>query len=481
MKNLGRILLLLSIGINIFADTVDSSVDKSLVTRGDLVNFSITVHSNHFTLPQITKLCGSRVLSRSTQTNLSDINGNITKNQTYIYGFSPEQSCTIKPIKIEVDGKTVQTKPIQIQVHAPLPNSDAKFSLHYQTPAKVVYVNEPFEVTLTTKLRRDMGVVDSHFSSSPMSDFWVRKQQQIKTYPAGNYIDGGVRYLLKARKEGNITIEPAQINLAFRASQANAWGSFIPQLSWKRYVSNPLHVRVKPLPTNINLVGDMNISIAVDKTKIPANGAVNATIKVTGRGNFKDIGNLKPQIPGVAVFDNDAKIKDFLGENEYHETYTKEITFVADQNFTIPSIGFSYFNTQTKEVVKLATKPINITVVGSRVKTHGKLQVIEDSAPTSTQHSSAISWILLLIVSIISLVIGIFIGLFRPWKLIKKKETTAHISIKDTKRILNRLIQHQDDPDVREMIDILEKKLYTSEEVTVDMKKLKELKKKYNI
>jgi hypothetical protein len=329
-------------------------------------------------------------------------------------------------------------------------------------------------------LRRDMGVVDSHFSPSPMSEFWIRKQQQIKTYPDGNYIDGGVRYLLAARKEGNITIQPAQINLAFRASQANAWGGFIPQLSWKRYVSDPLHIEVKPLPNKIDLVGDMNISITVDKTTIPVNGAVNATIRIAGRGNFKDIGNLKPSIPGVATFDNDAQIQYDLGDGEYSGVYSKKITFVADENFTIPSIGFSYFNTKTKQIVDLKTQPIQITVTGSVPKSDNKLQVIQNSVKTVSKQPYGLSWGWFVLVSLLSLIVGIVIGVLRPWTLIKKPQKQGHISLKDSKKILTRLMQYQDDPDVREMIEVLEKKLYTSQEVALDMKKLKELQKRYD-
>ena len=63
--------------------------------------------------------------------------------------------------------------------------------------------------------------------------------------------------------------------------------------------------------------------------------------------------------------------------------------------------------------------------------------------------------------------------------LLGSKKNHTHISSKDTKAILSRLIEFKDDADVKEMIDLLEKKLYAGEDIVIDKTKLKELRKRY--
>ncbi len=477
MINLGKKLLLLILGLNLYANMFSSGVNKDYVARGDSVAFHIRVSSSNIKIPAITTLCGYLVNGTSMQTSISDINGNYQQSKTYIYSFNPQKSCIIKAIALSINGKILQTKPIKITVHKLVANSNNDFSVNYTISKKILYTAEPFILTLKTKLRRGLDVVNSNFIPSDLkNNFWILKKKQIKTYINGDYIDGGVIYLLSARKSGLVTIAPAKISLA---TQNNNFNSFFPtQLNWKQYISNALHVNINPLPQGVNLAGDMKLSISVNKLKVLANTPVNATIKISGKGDLTQVPSFKLNIPKIAIFSKNAKVTYNLTPSGYQEVYTKKITFVADNNFTIPSLKLKYFNTNSKNVVTLKTKPIKITVVGGFVAIHKKLQVI--SAPKTTKmvkQTSQTSYFYLIVAFIVGLIVGslsIFLLSLRG-----KKTKEKNVSLNDTRAIITKLIKYKDDKEVSQMIDELEKKLYTSQDIIIDMKKLKALKKRY--
>ena len=87
------------------------------------------------------------------------------------------------------------------------------------------------------------------------------------------------------------------------------------------------------------------------------------------------------------------------------------------------------------------------------------------------------SYLYLFISLVAGFILGIAVMLLKG--VFKKERTVVHVSSKDTKAILARLIEHKEDADAKEMIELLEKKLYTDEDVTVDKGKLKELRKRY--
>ncbi|WP_345992368.1 BatD family protein [Sulfurimonas sp. HSL-1716] len=481
MKNLGKIIIFLIFAANLFAG-VTASVDQSVITPGNIVNFSLQVSDTGFEKPDIDTLCGVNILGRSSQTSISGINGKFTKTQTLVYRFSPEKSCTIDPIEIKTDSGVVKTKPIKIDVRPLSADAKAKFSLMYKSDRKEVYAGEPFKVILTSRIRRDMKIIDSKFEPSDMNGFWIKKQQQTDGTYEGDYLQTKVIYILAAQRDGNLTIRPAKMSLAQRGPRDDFWGDMMPRIKWSRYISNRLHVKVKPLPNGIDIVGhDITMDISIDKTKANRNEPVNATVKLTGVANFEDIGSIKPFIPDVSVFEDDAKIEHFIKNGAYSGEYSKKIAFVGDGNFTIPAIQIRYLDTKTNSVKTLKTQPVHIEIAGGAAKKSEEPLKVERSSieekAVGVKGAPNISYIYIAFSALAGFVLGILLMLLKP--LFRAKKRTVHISSKDTKAILSKLIEFKEDPEVKEMIDILEKKLYSGEDVQIDKNKLKELRKRY--
>jgi hypothetical protein len=77
----------------------------------------------------------------------------------------------------------------------------------------------------------------------------------------------------------------------------------------------------------------------------------------------------------------------------------------------------------------------------------------------------------------IGFLLGVGFMIFKPY--LRREKSEAPVSHKDTKALLAKLIEFKEDDEVREMIEILEKKAYLGQNVNIDKKKLQELRKKY--
>ena len=81
----------------------------------------------------------------------------------------------------------------------------------------------------------------------------------------------------------------------------------------------------------------------------------------------------------------------------------------------------------------------------------------------------------------ISAFIGFLLGaammFFKPFA--KKEKNEVAVSNKDLKLLLTKLIEFKEDSEVKEMIEVLEQKVYLGKELKIDKSKLQELRKRY--
>lgn len=482
MKNLGKIAASLLCASTLFAG-VTADVDQSAITPGNIVTFSLHITDTKFQKPSISTLCGAPILGTASQTNVNGVNGKFSKTQTLSYSFAPDHSCTIEPIEIRTDSGIVKTAPIKIDVKPLSKDAKEKFSLQYTTDAKEVYVGEPFSVTLVSKIRRDMKVLDSKFEPSDMNGFWIKKQQQDPDSVDGDYVKTKITYVLAAQKSGELFLKPAAMSLAQQGSvNDDFFGGMSGNVKWNRYLSNSLHVKVKPLPSGVDLVGsDLNIKVSIDKSKVNKNEAANVTLTLQGGANFEDVSPLKLSIADVSVFEDDAKIDNLIKNGVYESTYTKKIAFVSDKSFTIPSIEIKYFDTKAHEVRTLKTEPLHVEVSGSSANAKEAPLKIEKANPNDQKGSlfgNKIFYVSSVVLTLlIGLALGIIIMIVKPFS--KKDKIFAPVSRNESKALIAKLIAFKEDPEVREMIELLEKKSYLGENITIDKQKLQELHKRY--
>ena len=474
MKNLGKILFIVLIFPYMLFASVRASVDATTVELGDTVTYNLTITNEDIkNAPSISEICGSDVLSTSSQQSYNIINGTTTKSHTFSYQFVPKKSCVIEPVSLKIGSKIKKSNSVKIKVVKQKNSKDSEFSLTLHSDKKSVYVGESFHVVLLLKQKKGAEAVDSKFVAPTMKGFWVKSESKPTHYDDGDYLISKIIYKVSAQRVGESTISGAKLRIAKRVRGRDMWGDLFQQVKWKSYFSNTINIDVKALPDNVDLIGDFKISAVVDKKVVNASDAINVNVKVVGDGNLEDIKSFKPSMANVSVFDEKIVIKG--------DKLTQKLAFVSDENFTIPSFSLKFFDTKTKKIKTIKTKPINIKVLSKAKK---EQLVVKTSSPTTkviekTKTVDAnISTLYLFIAFFVGLGIGlsfVFVGKFKRVKKDKK------VSIKDKKLLFMKLLPYKENEDVQEMLDAIEKTFDDEKATNIDKKALKKLLMKYKI
>ncbi len=475
MKNLGKILLLIFLFPYALFGDIRASVDSTTVELGDMITYSLNISGEDIERPNIHSLCGTDVISTSSQTSIEMINGDYRKSYILGYKFLPQKSCVIEPIELEIDGKQVKSNSVKVTVSAVVASKDSEFELSIESSKDEVFVGETFEMNLLFKQKKGAEAVDSKFVAPAMKGFWVKDESKPTRYDDGEYTVTKIIYTIAAQRAGELKVTQAQMRIASRSHTRDTWGAWVPKIKWKSYFSKELTISVKPLPNGVKLIGDFTISATVDKKSINANEAVNVNIKVLGIGNLEDIKSFKPFVDGVSVFDEKIEIQ--------RMQLTQKLAFVAEEDFIVPSFSLKYYDTNTKEIKTISTQPIAIKVKNAKKKEEliikrdtPKMQSVAPSSSSSV--SGEVSYSFVIIALIIGFGLGIVLMISKPWIYLKREKP---ISIKEPKILLVKLLPFKDDAEVQEIIDILENNLYSSDKKELDKKKVKEILKKYEI
>ncbi len=473
MKNLGKIILFLTVVPLSLSASVVASVNETSVVVGDMVTYSLTISGENVKKPQINRLCDVDILSSASQTSIQMINNDYTKNYVLSYQFMPQKSCSIPSMQIEIDGKIQRSNSIKIEVKelSSAAAKDADFLLSLTTSKEEMYVGEPFELVMLLKQKLDAEAVDSKFVAPELKGFWVKSESKPERFVENGYTLTKVRYTLSPQREGEIKITPAQLRIAQRSDTREIWGSWAANVKWRTYFSNELNLKVKPLPEGISLVGNFTLEALTDKDSINVQEPLNLTIKVKGEGNLEDIKTFKSFINGVSIFDEKIMIE--------NSVLSQKMAFVAENNFTIPPFELKFFDPKTKEIKTITTKEIHIHVKNAKpeekplLKKGENLQEKPLFTATNKPHEA---WLALAFV--LGLASGIALALLRPWRFFSKKSKSF---MKDPKTLLVKLLPYKNDEKVRQIIEILEKNIYEKKHLEYDKKVLKACLKKYAI
>jgi len=482
MKNLGKIILFLLIffSTTIYASVV-ARVEPPVVYSGETATYILTITGGKIQKPLLDNICGNEIVGTSSQTSIEMVNMDYKKSYILSYEFVPRKSCVIAPTEVTIDGKKEKSNEVKVVVKPASADKNAAFSLSLKASKKDVYVGEPFVINFELKQNRRAAVVDSKFIEPDFKGFWIKKKGDASREETPEYIITRVAYTIAAQREGNLTIKPAQLRIATRVNSRDMWGSFMPQIKWRSFYSNELHINAKPLPNNAKIVGDFTISAVADKKEITSNEAVNVTVTVKGDGNLEDIESFKPYIDGVNVFAEKIAI--------HGDTLTQKLAFVSDKDFTIPPFKLAFYNLKTKQVEQIKTKPIFIKVKGSakadnriymqKGEDKGLVAQENSNKQDSVDKSASFNNIWLLVTFVFGFVLGIAVMFLKPFSWSKREKK---FNIKDEKLLLVKLLPYKDiDEDVKKVIDILEKNQYGGEKKKLDRNLLKAIMKKYDI
>lgn len=366
---LGKIAALLLLPVFLFAE-VNVSVDKTTLYKGDSVTFTIAVSGKDIEFPEIASIDGSPVLGTSSSQSINVINGNYQKTVAKSYTFAPKRSLQIPSYKVLVDGGVELTKPVTVKIVEPSQDKNAPIVLDMRLSKVHAHVGEAVRFDLVLKQKPNVSIYKFNIEEPVFEDFWVKKIDGDKQGSEGEYTTTTYSYLLFPQKSGTLTIPAVTANIAqlVQPSTRNRdpfFDRFTQNVRNSKIFSNAASLEVQALPDNLELYGDFNLKVNVDKTTVAANKPVNLTISIDGVGNIDDIKKYSLDIDGAVIYANAPEIKGRVAGEDYLGSFEQKIVIIADRNYTIPPLTLRYFDrTSQKEIVK-KSDAITIRVNGT--------------------------------------------------------------------------------------------------------------------
>jgi hypothetical protein len=260
------------------------------------------------------------------------------------------------------------TAPITLRVAKPsAAKSGDAIQLVMSADKNSSYVGEPIILSLTFKSQPNSRYDKVELSEPEFKKFWVKKIKGLKDGQEGNYRTQTYSYVLFPQEEGNFTLDAPFVQLGRREAGAGVFndpffGNIGARMSWRKLFANNLKLNIKPLPDDLEVYGTYTIQAHVDRDEVKANKPVNLTIEIKGQGNLEDIKKFEMDIEDAVVYSDELKL--------YNSGLTKgvvsqKIAIVADRDFTIPSVSFSYFDKESQHKKVIRTEPIKIKVKGA--------------------------------------------------------------------------------------------------------------------
>ncbi len=243
------------------------------------------------------------------------------------------------------------------------------FTFKMQTDKKEVWLGEPFRISFIFKYPIDIQIAEANFSPPAFHDFWIKQGKDVPNKIEKGYHIYRLDYLLTPQKPGVLTIEPARMDIGLlRTGEKNTLR--FERVKWKSIFSNGLKINVKPLPEGVTLFGTYTIKAVVDKNVTKPEEPVHLTVTVTGRGNIEDIDDFNITSDVAAVYADKAKRSNRFDHGQKRTVMTQKFVFIADRNFTIPSLSLTWFDSQTHKIKTAKTAPIPIYVKGAKPAFH---------------------------------------------------------------------------------------------------------------
>lgn len=402
--------------------SVGAAVSSQEVFRGEPFRLEIHINgSDSPAEPDLSGLSDFQVGNLGGQIHNSesitiDFNGKqnrvVKRGYIFSYRLTPRTKgqILIPSIAVKVNGKTFHTRSIPIQVREPQETDDFKLRLTLSKPK--IYVGEPITLTVTWYLGTEARSPQFSIPILDDSRFRIYPKEFVRE-PRKNYYRiaiGGQEVIAKADKDTlngktyvtlsfEVVIIPQQ---AGAISISNATVAFEALIGYRRQTSpfedffskdffgmgkrgvykkkvipakavtlEVLNLPEAGRPANfVGHVGIYNLHATATPTQANVGEPITLTVTLSGSAYLKDIE--LPPLKGQPNLVTNFKIPEEMAEGNIEgktKIFTQTIRATNPDIQAIPSIELAYFDTEKEQYRIARTKPIPVSIKGTRIVT----------------------------------------------------------------------------------------------------------------
>lgn len=398
--------------------SVKARVDKNRMTADDSLTLTVSVNDGNAEI-DTSLIRDFQIVSQSTGSNFQWINGKSSSEYTHNFILTPikQGRLVIPALPVNYKGSTIYTEKINVVVdNKPVTQglrSDSDIFVRAAVNDDSPYPGQ--QIVYTFSLYYAVQISSPSLKLPDFKNFSVKendKDNQLSTLINGReyqVIERNV--ILDPLKPGTVLIPPAALTCQVAVANSNRRRSNDPfdsffndpffgraTLSKKTLRTNPLTVRVLPLPKNpypvpfSGLVGRFDLKADLESDTINAGDSTTLTLTVEGKGNLTDAVEPVVNVPSGFKMYKDTPKEDITLDKEGYsgkKTFSLALVGVDAGSYTIPPVSISYFDVEQGVYRVLSTRPLNITVnpspngtadqipagkVGTPLKTPGQIK-----------------------------------------------------------------------------------------------------------
>ncbi len=394
-----------------------SAPSQVIVGRPFQLTYSVNQRSKDLQIAEITDFDVLAGPYQSTSSSTSFVNGKRTSSfqQTYTYTLMAQRegTFTIAPASIRVSGDTYTSNGVRITVlpedeqpqqsqqsQQPTRQANTQSSQQSSSNSGTVSSENLFIRTIVSKTRVHeqeaillsyklyfAGVDVAQFTNNtkiPEFTGFLKQdleqgeiQTELEHYNGRNYQTATLyRTLLYPQHSGDIQIDPATfeavLRVQTRAQVRSIFDDFFgTYTNVTRAIKAPgVTIHVESLPSGKPAgfsggVGQFTLSPSISQTEVETNDAVTIRLDISGTGNMKLLKT--PSVDWPEGFEPyDPKVTNNFKTTAAGVSGTKSIEYLAipraSGDYTVPSVAFSYFDTESDTYKTLTTPEYTIHV-----------------------------------------------------------------------------------------------------------------------
>lgn len=394
---------ILLIDSSAFCFSVTAQVDRNRITINDSVELSVVFKDGEGQV-DTSPITDFSIVSQSSSSNISIINGKYSKTFNAIYTLIPKKEGTLRipQLKAEYKNRIYTTEEILIEVSAQAAHSSDSRDIFVEAGISGTSLFTGQQAVYQLRLYSAVRYSNATLQPPSFKGFTAKEAGDRKNYRetinGRSYSVTQINYVIIPEVSGELQIDPALItcDVAVRRNSrdpfddpffSNGLFSF-GRAQTRQFSTGPVMVKVDPLPpyseSSIKssgltassssaqskipfsgLVGNFSIKASLDNLKLKTGDSATLTITISGTGNLMDAKMPVVAIPAqFKVYDDSPEEKINLTLDGYsgEKIFKMAIVPIEPGKYTIPSVILSFFNVSTHSYETISTDPVTIEV-----------------------------------------------------------------------------------------------------------------------
>ena len=352
----------------------------------------------------------ARYLGAGTSTSMQMVNGRTSVAVTYQYRFQALNDGTfeIGAVQVAAAGRTLETDPVTVVVSdaPPPPGEDpgdsgdgiAPEDLFIETEVSRARAFENEPVVVEYRIFTRLPVESYTITALPQATgFWTEELEQSEAPQVERVVRDGSEYVTAVVRRvalfptgsGTKTLDPLSVEAQVRVRDRRGLDPFGDIFNrsglFDRRVpvavaSRPVTIEVLPVPpagrpgSFQGHVGQLDVSVSVDRASVDANEAVTFRVDLTGTGNLRSLAPPEIDFPDeFEVFPPETSDRIAAGGGSVQGSRGFEYVLIprAPGTLTIPPVEVSYFDAGSRAYGSARSRPLEITVTGGAAGVEG--------------------------------------------------------------------------------------------------------------